>query len=93
MGLRRDGDDGVRMTVVALRSPTCHQRPDTLESTSSRFGRDRVSSQSPDPDTNVEKIRASLARGAYTVDAAKVADAIVARLLAGQSVRETGVVR
>jgi Anti-sigma-28 factor, FlgM len=78
------------MTVVALRSPTCHQRWDALESTRSRFGRDRVSNQVPDSGkTKVDDIRARIERGTYTVDAVKVADAIVARLLAGQSVRET----
>jgi hypothetical protein len=37
----------------------------------------------------VDDIRARILSGTYTVDAVKVADAIVARLLAGQSVRET----
>ena len=79
------------MTVVALRSPTCHQRWDALESTRTRFGRDRVSSQVPDSGkTKVDDIRARIERGTYTVDAVKVADAIVERLQAGQSVRETG---
>jgi anti-sigma28 factor (negative regulator of flagellin synthesis) len=50
-----------------------------------------VSSQVPEsPKTKVDDIRARLELGTYTVDAAKVADAIVERLLAGQSVRETG---
>jgi len=39
--------------------------------------------------TKVEEIRMRLERGTYTVDAAKVADAIVARLLAGRSARES----
>ena len=91
MGVSGPSDDGVPMTVVALRSPTCHQRRDALESTRSRFGRDRVSNQVPDsPKTKVDDIRARIKRGTYTVDAMKVADAIVARLQAGQSVRETG---
>jgi anti-sigma28 factor (negative regulator of flagellin synthesis) len=78
------------MTVVALRSPTCHQRRDALESTRSRFGRDRVKSQMPDsPESKLNDIRARIERGTYTVDAMKVADAIVERLRAGQSVRET----
>ena len=82
------------MTVVALRSPTCQQRRDALESTRSRFGRDRVKSQVTDSQlTKVEDIRARIERGTYAVDAMKVADAIVERLLAGQSVRETGKVR
>ena len=42
------------------------------------------------PKTKVDDIRARIKRGTYTVDAMKVADAIVERLQAGQSVRETG---
>ena len=38
--------------------------------------------------TKMEEIRARLERDAYTVDADKVADAIVARLLAGRSARD-----
>ncbi len=88
--IRVESDDGVPMTVLALRSPTRDQRRDALESTRSRFGRDRVSSQVPDSGTTkVEEIRARIERGTYTVDAGKVADAIVERLLAGRSVRET----
>ena len=79
------------MTVLALRTPPCHQRQEALESTRGRFGRDRVISTVPDSGkTQVEEIRARLERGTYTVDAAKVADAIVERLLAGRSVRENG---
>jgi hypothetical protein len=40
------------------------------------------------PQTQIEEIRARLASGAYTVDAAKVADVIVERLLASWSGRE-----
>jgi anti-sigma28 factor (negative regulator of flagellin synthesis) len=39
--------------------------------------------------TKVDDIRARVERGTYIVDAMKVADVIVARLQAGQSVRET----
>ncbi len=39
--------------------------------------------------TKLELIRAAVARDAYGEDPAKVAEAIVARLLAGRSVRET----
>jgi anti-sigma28 factor (negative regulator of flagellin synthesis) len=42
----------------------------------------------PQPD-KVEDIRARLERDAYTVDAVKVADAIVERLFAGRSVQDT----
>ena len=38
--------------------------------------------------TKVEEIRARLERGTYTVDAAKVAAAIIERLLEGRSQRE-----
>ena len=38
----------------------------------------------------MEEIRARLERDDYTVDAAKVADAIVARLLAGKSAKDAG---
>jgi anti-sigma28 factor (negative regulator of flagellin synthesis) len=40
--------------------------------------------------TKVEDIRARLEQGTYVVDAEEVAAAIVARLLAGGSVREAG---
>jgi anti-sigma28 factor (negative regulator of flagellin synthesis) len=43
----------------------------------------------PEPHTTkVEEIRARLERGDYTVDAAKVAGAIVERLLAGRSTKD-----
>ena len=38
--------------------------------------------------SKLEEFRARLERDAYTVDAEKVADAIVARLLAGRSARD-----
>ena len=38
--------------------------------------------------TKMEEIRTRLERDDYTVDADKVADAIVARLLAGRSARD-----
>jgi anti-sigma28 factor (negative regulator of flagellin synthesis) len=40
--------------------------------------------------TKMEEIRTRIERDDYTVDPAKVADAIVARLLAGQSSRDAG---
>lgn len=40
--------------------------------------------------TKVEEIRALVERGAYIVDAEKVADAIVERLLAARPAREPG---
>jgi anti-sigma28 factor (negative regulator of flagellin synthesis) len=38
--------------------------------------------------TKMEEIRTRLERDAYTVDATKVADAIMQRLLAGRSAKE-----
>ena len=38
--------------------------------------------------SKLEEIRERLERDAYTVDAEKVADAIVARLMAGRSARD-----
>jgi anti-sigma28 factor (negative regulator of flagellin synthesis) len=83
------------MTVLALRYPTRDQRPAALDSTRSRFGRgSRVSSSKQDARTaKLDDIKARLEGGAYTVDAAKVADAIVERLLAGRSVKDTGSTR
>ncbi len=40
--------------------------------------------------SKVEEIRALLERGDYAVEPAKVADAIVARLLAGRSAKDAG---
>jgi anti-sigma28 factor (negative regulator of flagellin synthesis) len=40
--------------------------------------------------SKMEEIRSRLERDQYSVDAEKVADAIIARLLAGRSSRETG---
>jgi anti-sigma28 factor (negative regulator of flagellin synthesis) len=38
--------------------------------------------------SKMEEIRARIEQDAYTVDAAKVADAIVARLMAGRSAKD-----
>ena len=58
-----------------------------------RFGRavrgDDIAAMPDVPQTPIEEIAARLASGAYTVDAAKVADVIVERLRAGRSGRET----
>ena len=87
------GDDLHRMTVLALQTPARTRRSRVLEPTRSRFGRDvrgdRDSTTMVDRLT-LEDIRARVERGTYTVDADKVADAIVARLLAGRAVQETG---
>jgi anti-sigma-28 factor FlgM len=90
MGASQDDDDAVPMTVLALRYPTRDQRPAALDSTRSRFGRGSRVSDSKDARTaKLDDIKARLEGGAYTVDAAKVADAIVERLLDGRSVKDT----
>jgi hypothetical protein len=91
-------DDAVLMTVLALRYPKRHQRSGALDPTRGRFGREvrgtRGGSAEQDAVTaKLDDIRARIERDAYTVDAAKVADAIVERLLAGRSVKDTGSAR
>ena len=71
------------MTVLALPHPSAFRASRT------RFGRTRASSIPAVPDvteTKVSQIRELVDRGAYTVDANQVADAIVVRLIAGRSV-------
>jgi hypothetical protein len=87
-------DDLSHMTVLELRYASRHRVVHVPGSTRSRFGRDvhgdRVNT-SPMTDSRMskmEEIRERLERDAYTVDAEKVADAIVARLLAGRSARD-----
>ena len=63
--------------------------PQAKEATRSRFGRDVPGDRVNSTMTKVEEIRMRLERGTYTIDAAKVAEAIVARLLAGRSARES----
>jgi hypothetical protein len=71
------------MTVLALTSPRSFGAPAT------RFGRTRTIAAVPEaPKTSLDVIRAQVQRGTYDVDPGKVADAIVARLLAGVSSRE-----
>ena len=88
------GDDLSHMTVLELRYASRHRVVHVPGSTRSRFGRDvhgdRVTT-TPMTDarmSKMEEIRDRLERDAYTVDAEKVADAIVARLLAGRSARD-----
>ena len=81
------------MTVLALPSPTRDQGRRAPDSTGRRFGQDvrgdRVSNtMSESGMTKMEEIRARLERDSYAVDSAKVADAIVERLLAGRSAKE-----
>jgi len=79
------------MTVLELRYASRHRVVRVPGSTRSRFGRDvqgdRVTTNlmTDPPTSKVEEIRARIECGAYTVDAEKAADAIVARLLAGRS--------
>ena len=87
-------DDLSHMTVLELRYASRHRV--ARASTRSRFGRDvrgdRVIT-SPMTDsrmTKMEEIRTRIERDDYPVDPAKVADEIVARLLAGRSSRDTG---
>ena len=86
-------DDQSHMTVLELRYAS--RRRVSPASTRSRFGRDvhgdRVIT-TPMTDsrmTKMEEIRSRIERDAYAVDPEKVADAILARLLAGQSARDT----
>lgn len=89
-------DDPSHMTVLELRYASRHRVSPRPVSTRSRFGRDvhgdRVNT-TPMTDSRMskmEEIRSRLERDQYSVDAEKVADAIIARLLAGRSSRETG---
>jgi anti-sigma28 factor (negative regulator of flagellin synthesis) len=82
------------MTVLELRYASRHRVVRVPGSTRSRFGRDvhgdRVNSipMTDSRTSKMEEIRERLERDAYSVDAHKVADAIVARLLAGRSARD-----
>ena len=87
-------DDLSHMTVLELRYASRHRVVRVPGSTRSRFGRDvhgdRVMT-TPMTDSRMskmEEIRSRIERDGYTVDAEKVADAIVARLLAGRSARD-----
>ena len=87
-------DDLFHMTVLELRYASRNRVSPRPASTRRRFGQDvhgdRVSTP-PMTDsrmTKMEEIRSRIERDAYTVDADKVADAIVARLLAGRSSRD-----
>ena len=87
-------DDLSHMTVLELRYASRHRVVRVPGSTRSRFGRDvhgdRVMT-TPMTDSRMskmEEIQSRIERDDYTVDAEKVADAIVARLLAGRSARD-----
>jgi hypothetical protein len=90
------GDDLHPMTVLALRYPARTRESRLLERTQSRFGRDVRDDRGTIPMVDrpsLEDIRAAVRCGTYTVDADKVADAIVERLLVGRAVRESGPAR
>ena len=82
------------MTVLELRYASRHRVVRVPGSTRSRFGRDvrgdRVidTPMTENAKSKVEELRERVERGEYAVDAAKVADAIVARLQAGRSARD-----
>ena len=87
-------DDLSHMTVLELRYASRHRVVRVPGSTRSRLGRDvhgdRMNTipMTDSRTSKMEEIRERLERDAYTVDAEKVADAIVARLLAGRSARD-----
>ena len=89
-------DDLSHMTVLELRYASRHRAFSGPGSTRSRFGRDvhgdrvMTSPMTDSRTSKMEEIRARLERDDYTVDAEKVADAIVARLLAGRSAKDAG---
>ena len=89
-------DDVSHMTVLELRYASRHRVSPRPASTRRRFGPDVHGDRVITPPmtdsrmTKVEEIRSRIERDQYDVDAEKVADAIVARLLAGRSPKETG---
>ena len=80
------------MTVLALRYPLSDRRsPRAPELTRRRFGHhvrrdDRSSTMTQPAPTELQALKARIESGAYTVDAAKVADKIVERLLEGRTI-------
>lgn len=80
------------MTVLALRYPLRDRRSRAPELTKRRFGHnvrdDRSSTMDHQPvPTDLQALKARVESGAYVVDAAKVAEAIVERLLDGRTIR------
>ena len=88
-------DDLSHMTVLELRYASRNRVSPRPASTRRRFGQDVHGDRVITPPmtdsrmTKMEEIRSRIERDAYTVDAEKVADAIVARLLAGRSSRDS----
>jgi anti-sigma-28 factor FlgM len=87
-------DDVSHMTVLELRYASRNRVVRVPGSTRSRFGRDVRGDRVINPPmtdsrmSKMEDLRARIERDDYTVDATKVADAIVARLLAGRSSKD-----
>ena len=87
-------DDLSHMTVLELRYASRHRVVRVPGSTRSRFGRDvhgdrvMTTPMTDSRKSKMEEIQSRIERDDYTVDAEKVADAIVARLLAGRSARD-----
>jgi hypothetical protein len=79
------------MTALALHSPLRDRRSRAPELTRRRFGhyvRDDRSSAMPKPvSPDLKDLKARIESGAYVVEAANVAEAIVDRLLDGRSIR------
>jgi hypothetical protein len=79
------------MTVLELRYASRHRVSPRPVSTRSRFGRDVRGDRVINPPmtdsrmSKMEDLRARIERDEYAVDAGKVADAILTRLLAGRS--------
>jgi len=89
-------DDESHMTVLELRYASRNRVSPLPASTRRRFGQDVRGDRVTTPPmtdsrmTKMEELRTRIERDQYDVDADKVADAIIARLLAGRSSRETG---
>ncbi len=87
-------DDLSHMTVLELRYASRNRVSPRPASTRRRFGQDVHGDRVITPPmtdsrmTKMKEIRSRIECDAYTVDAEKVADAIVARLLAGRSAKD-----
>lgn len=89
-------DDQSHMTVLELRYASRNRVSPRPASTRRRFGQDVHGDRVITPPmtdsrmTKLDEIRSRIERDQYDVDAAKVADAIIARLLAGRSAKDAG---
>ena len=79
------------MTVLALQIPLRDRSSRAPELTRRRFGQrvrdDRSSVVSQPAPIDLKALKAAIENGTYVVDATKVADTIVERLLDGRSIR------